>query len=219
MVESEKIFAKYLTNQGKTYKAQPETFKLGDTTYRPDFYCYEDGCYYEVKTFASRESLDKVIRFRKAYPHKKIKIVTPSGFPFISRSVEKRAKEIKKEMDNILFLIEELKNQDAFRFDLKKYLENNDKIKNCLRKIRTSTNFLTLSYLDEIQDAKGESRFKGLSKPRGISDIKYNKSCEVCGEKFISNYCMTLACSKCIGISYHKRKKLAQQRITALEGK
>jgi len=85
MHPSEKLFAEFLERQGKTWKAQPCRFKLGDTTYTPDFYCLEEDVYYEVKNQCSSKEIEKIVRFKKAYPKISLKVVSPNGYPFYSR--------------------------------------------------------------------------------------------------------------------------------------
>jgi hypothetical protein len=84
MHASERQFADFLTAHGKTWKAQPCRFKLGDTTYTPDFYCPEDDLYYEVKRACSSREIEKVIRFKSTYPKIKLKVVSPDGNPYYS---------------------------------------------------------------------------------------------------------------------------------------
>jgi len=82
MHPSEKQFAGLLTSRGKTWKAQPCRFKLGHTTYTPDFYCLEDDVYYEVKKTCSSKEIRKIIRFKKTYPKIILKVISPNGYPY-----------------------------------------------------------------------------------------------------------------------------------------
>lgn len=84
MYKSEKQFANALTLQGKTWKAQPRRFRLGKTTYTPDFYCPEEDIYYEVKKQLDSKDLKKILKFKKAYPAIVLKIVSPAGYPYYS---------------------------------------------------------------------------------------------------------------------------------------
>ncbi len=86
MYPSERIFADYLESQGKTYKAQPKTFKFAGMSYRPDFYCIEENTYYEViATRGAYYRLKKKMEcFVKTYPHMKFKIVKPNGEKYYS---------------------------------------------------------------------------------------------------------------------------------------
>lgn len=84
MHPSEKQFADFLTAKGRTWKSHPCRFKLGHTTYTPDFYCPEDGIYYEVKKTCSSKEIKKILRFKKAYPKITLKVVSPRGYPYYS---------------------------------------------------------------------------------------------------------------------------------------
>jgi len=84
MHPSEKQFADLLTSRGKTWKSQPCRFKLGHTTYTPDFYCPEDDIYYEVKKTCSSKEIRKILRFKKAYPKITLKVISPRGYPYYS---------------------------------------------------------------------------------------------------------------------------------------
>lgn len=84
MHPSEKTFADVLTARGKIWKAQPCRFKLGHTTYTPDFYCPDDDVYYEVKKTCASKDIEKIIRFKKAYPKIVLKVVSPNGYPYYS---------------------------------------------------------------------------------------------------------------------------------------
>lgn len=87
MVKSEREFANFLESQGKTWVSHPKRFYFGGTSYQADFYCPEDDIYYEVKTESiPNESLKKYILFKKYFPHLKLKIVSPNGYPYYSRS-------------------------------------------------------------------------------------------------------------------------------------
>lgn len=117
MFESEKQFARFLISQGKTYKAQPKTFGFDGTRYRPDFYCPEDDIYYEVKIQFSTGDAIKLLKFKKFFPHIKLKIVSPNGYPYYSRSSGKWLEVIDGKL-NIL------KSRDVLEISLDEYQEN-----------------------------------------------------------------------------------------------
>jgi len=117
MVESEREFADFLESQGKTYIAQPKTFKFDGTSYRPDFYCPEDNVYYEVKTrFLLKEAI-RLLKFKKFYPNIKLKVVSPNGYPYYSQTSGKCLKIIERKL-NIL------KSKDILEISLDEFREN-----------------------------------------------------------------------------------------------
>lgn len=69
--------------EGKTLIAQPATFILPHPylTYRPDFYCVEENCFYEVAGTrqAYSQGKDKYAAFKAQYPRVKFKIVKPDA--------------------------------------------------------------------------------------------------------------------------------------------
>jgi hypothetical protein len=93
---------------------------LESGSYRPDFYCYEDGTYYEVKTRYGGPGIRKVIAFRRLYPELKIKIVNPDGSCYHRLSSVSYLEHLRKTA--LIFAskdITELSKQD--RLYLKKY--------------------------------------------------------------------------------------------------
>ncbi len=117
MQDSEREFADFLESQGKTYKPQPKTFRFDGTSYRPDFYCFEDDIYYEVKTsFPTGEAI-RLLKFKKSFPYIKLKIVSPNGYPYYSCSSGKRFEIIEGKL-NIL------KSRDILEISLDEFQEN-----------------------------------------------------------------------------------------------
>jgi len=87
MQKSEREFADFLESKGKTWIYHPGTFKLtlgGFKSYEPDFYCYEDDIFYEVKTSLTPKDAERMLIFKKEYPSLKLKIVSSNGVPFYS---------------------------------------------------------------------------------------------------------------------------------------
>lgn len=82
MHRSEKQFADVMKAREKVLKYHPCTFRMGHTTYTPDFYCADDDIYYEVKKTCSSREAAKIISFKKAYPKIALKVVSPSGYPY-----------------------------------------------------------------------------------------------------------------------------------------
>jgi DNA-binding transcriptional regulator YiaG len=92
MSAGEKSFARHLTNSGKTWIYEPCSLDVGvpckklnrNVTYTPDFWCHEDGCYYEVSCTrqAYSNSMKKISLIRKKDPKLRIMIVHPNGDPY-----------------------------------------------------------------------------------------------------------------------------------------
>jgi len=117
MVKSEREFADFLESQGKTWIAQPKTFKFNETSYRPDFYCPEDDMYYEVKTHFGLGDAIRLLKFKKCHPKIKLKVVSPNGYPYYSQSSGKCLKIIERKL-NIL------KSRDILEISLDEFREN-----------------------------------------------------------------------------------------------
>lgn len=91
--EAEKEFAAFLESKGRTWVYEPCSLDTGvpceildqNQVYIPDFWCKEDGCYYEVS--ASKEayllSMAKIEKVLKLQPELSIKLVNPNGTSFI----------------------------------------------------------------------------------------------------------------------------------------
>lgn len=102
MHPSEKQFADVLTSRGKTWKTHPCRFKLGHTTYTPDFYCPEDDIYYEVKKTCSSKEIRKILKFKKVYPKIKLNVVSPQGYPYYSPESDSYISLLEKIMSILL---------------------------------------------------------------------------------------------------------------------
>lgn len=117
MVKSEKEFADIMISQGYTLIPQPRTFRYNGTSYRPDFYCMQDDTYYEVKTYLSISAAIRLLEFKKFYPYIKLKIVSPSGYPYYSRLSGKCLAMIEKKLNL-------LKSKDILEISLSEFQEN-----------------------------------------------------------------------------------------------
>jgi len=115
--ESEKEFACFLESQGKSFVPQPRTFRYNGTSYRPDFYCPEDDIYYEVKTQLSSKIAIRLLEFKKFYPYIKLKIVSPNGYPYYSRSSSKCLELIERRLNF-------LKSRDILEISLNEFQDN-----------------------------------------------------------------------------------------------
>lgn len=70
MTKNEKEFAKILDKQNRKWIYPCKTFKLSNTTYRPDFYIPKEDLYIEVKhSSISVERQKKYDEFIKLYPN------------------------------------------------------------------------------------------------------------------------------------------------------
>jgi hypothetical protein len=67
-------FAKWLDKQNISWKYEPKTFKLGVTSYTPDFYLPKQRLYIEIKGFWREDAILKVELFYRLYPTIKLNI-------------------------------------------------------------------------------------------------------------------------------------------------
>ena len=106
-----------MESQGNTLIPQPRTFRYNGTSYRPDFYCMQDDIYYEVKTQLSPDIATRLLEFKKFYPYIKLKIVSPNGYPYYSRSSGKCLAVIEEKLNL-------LKSRDILEISLAEFQEN-----------------------------------------------------------------------------------------------
>lgn len=71
----ETAFAKYCIINHIKYRYEPKVFDLGNMTYRPDFYLFEQNLWIEIKGWWRDKAKQKFNLFKKIYPNKKIKVL------------------------------------------------------------------------------------------------------------------------------------------------
>ena len=88
-------FADFLTSQNLAWAFEPIRFKVGKSTYLPDFYCPDNDIFYEVVGTNStyHQNKEKVKRFIRIYPHINFKYVHPDGSLFVPAKPSRKRKK------------------------------------------------------------------------------------------------------------------------------
>ena len=71
----ERAYAKYLDKNKIDWQYEPQSFNLGNMTYRPDFYLPTQNKYIEIKGWLTNSAKRKINRFREFYPHIKFSLL------------------------------------------------------------------------------------------------------------------------------------------------
>ena len=84
MYPKEKQFADLLSKQKRDWVYHPKRFKVKDTHYEPDFFLPNENLYIEVigTRQAFHQNKNKILKFKKLYPHIRFIIVDFNNNPF-----------------------------------------------------------------------------------------------------------------------------------------
>jgi len=88
MFPCERIFADFLDSKGLDWEYESKRFRLGSTTYQPDFYVSSEDIFYEVvgTKQAFHSIRPKVELMAQFYPSVILKTVNPDGSPYRNRT-------------------------------------------------------------------------------------------------------------------------------------
>ncbi len=88
----EEDFSERLTEQKVKWQYEPTKFKLGKTSYTPDFYLPEDDLYIELirGTNVPVVKRKKLEVFRRCYPKVRLKVIVEMNFTRINVSIDKK---------------------------------------------------------------------------------------------------------------------------------
>ncbi len=71
----EKAYAEYLDSIKEPWVYEFNTFKIGESTYTPDFYLIYRNTYIEIKGYMRKEAQEKIDKFKGLYPKEKLTVL------------------------------------------------------------------------------------------------------------------------------------------------
>ncbi len=117
MHKSERIFADYLTEQGREWEYHPTRFKVGEHFYHPDFYLPKENLYIEVvgTRQAYHHNKDKILKFKADYPNINFEILDYLGNPYPTKYPIKRKKSTKEKSPKARYQISLALNEEDYK--------------------------------------------------------------------------------------------------------